>query len=347
MTANDTDSATPRPVILPANQPRQFYRGGRGIAMLRGTPSADGFRPEDWVASTTTRFGRESDGLSLLPDGKSLRTEVESSPKQWLGGAHVARFGSSTALLVKLLDAGQRLPVHCHPSDSFAREHLGSAFGKTEAWVVIGTSAPDPTVHLGFRQDVEPDAVEHWVSTQDTHAMLGALNEFRVRPGDTVHVPAGIPHSIGRGVFVVELQQPTDLSVTLEWDGFLSGAENAFLGMDVPTALRCLNRDGLGAAEMSTLVRSTAELRAPRVPLLSEQAAPFFHADRLHVEPGADVHLAPGFGVLLVLSGSAHLHADDGTRLDLQRGRTVVIPHCAGEIRIDGDCTAVHCSPPR
>jgi hypothetical protein len=47
------------------------------------------------------------------------------------------RFGADTRLLVKLLAAGQRLPVHAHPHVSFAAEHLGRAHGKAEA----GTSS--------------------------------------------------------------------------------------------------------------------------------------------------------------------------------------------------------------
>jgi mannose-6-phosphate isomerase len=97
-----------QPIVLPANQPRQFYRGGAAIAELRGTAAGSDFGPEDWVASTTTRFGKETDGLSTLPDGRYLRDVVLADPETWLGREHVAAFGSSTALLVKLLDAGQR-----------------------------------------------------------------------------------------------------------------------------------------------------------------------------------------------------------------------------------------------
>lgn len=331
------------PLVLPANQPRQFYRGGASIASLRGAGGGGEFGPEDWVASVTTRFGQSESGLSLLPDGRRLRDAVAAQPRDWLGSDHVAAFGDSTALLVKLLDAGQRLPVHCHPSDEFARQHLGSRFGKTEAWIVIGTTGADPVVYLGFRRDVAPETVAAWVSTQDCSTMLDALNEIPVRPGDTVHVPAGTPHAIGSGVFIVELQQPTDLSVMLEWDGFLAGAEQAFLGMDQQTALRVVNRSGLSESTLSTLIKRTANSAQPRVPLLVEQAWEFFYAERLH--PQGCVQLAPSFGVLIVLDGSGALRYE-GDALDLRRGDTVVVPHAAGATAIEGSIVAVHCRPP-
>lgn len=328
-------------IALPANQPRQFYRGGASIAALRGGGDDQEFGPEDWVASTTTRFGQAESGLSRLPDGRWLRDAVTADPERWLGAEHVAAFGDSTALLVKLLDAGQRLPVHCHPSDVFARQHLGSRFGKTEAWIVVGTSGANPVVYLGFREDVAPETVARWVATQDSSAMLGSLNEIPVRPGDTVHVPAGTPHAIGEGVFIVELQQPTDFSITLEWQGFLADAEGAFLGLDQRTALETLNRSGFDDSVLNSLIKRTADEVAPRVPLLAEDAAPFFRADRLH----GSVELEPSFGVLVVLDGNGKLRSG-GVDLPLHRGSTAVVPHSAGAAQLEGDLTAVHCRPP-
>ncbi|SFS38195.1 class I mannose-6-phosphate isomerase [Saccharopolyspora flava] len=327
---------------LPANQPRQFYRGGASIAALRGGDHDREFGPEDWVASTTARFGHDESGLSRLPDGRLLRDAVSADPQAWLGAEHTSAFGDSTALLVKLLDAGQRLPVHCHPDNGFAQRHLGSRFGKTEAWIVVGTSGPNPVVHLGFRDDVSPETVAEWVRTQDSSAMLGSLNEIPVKPGDTVHVPAGTPHAIGAGVFIVELQQPTDFSITLEWRGFLADAESAFLGLDTTTALETVNRTRFDDALLSSLIKRTGGADEGRVPLLADDAAPFFRADRLH----GPAELDPSFGVLIVLDGRGELHCAEGSPLQLSRGTTVVVPHAAGRTRLDGDLTTVLCRPP-
>jgi mannose-6-phosphate isomerase len=59
-----------------------------------------------------------------------LKAAIEKQPQAWLELTHVERFGVDTRLLVKLLDAGQRLPVHAHPYFSFAVEQLGRAHGK-------------------------------------------------------------------------------------------------------------------------------------------------------------------------------------------------------------------------
>ena len=67
---------------LPANQPETFYRGAGRIAAFRSGPAlAD--RPEDWVASTTTRFGLAPSGLSALPDGRLLADAIVGRPGRW------------------------------------------------------------------------------------------------------------------------------------------------------------------------------------------------------------------------------------------------------------------------
>src|SRR5439155_543884 len=178
------------PVELPPNQLHHFYRGGEAIASFRGIRSTDDHAPEDWVGSTATMFGADGAGLSALPDGRLLRDAIAADPVAYLGPAHTAQHGTDCALLVKLLDAGERLPVHFHPDQAFARSHLGLAHGKTEAWLIVETRGERPTAWLGFREDVDLDVLAGWVDRQDRATLLDALNELTVGPGDCFFVPA-------------------------------------------------------------------------------------------------------------------------------------------------------------
>ena len=334
------------PVKLPANQPRQFYAGGQAIAELRGVPRVDEFRPEDWVASTTTRFGQQLDGLSTLPDGLLLRDAIKAAPRAWLGADHVTAFGADPALLVKLLDAGQRLPVHCHPSDEFAHQHFGCRFGKTEAWAVIGVGDnPDPTVHIGFSKAVTAEQLAGWVANQDRAAMIGALNSVPVAPGDAVFIPAGLPHAIGRDVFVVELQHPTDLSITLEWRDFLADERAGHLGIGFDAALGCVDRADWGAGErFRSLVRHAGD-GEPLMDLFGARADAFFRAQRLRVD-GA-IELEPSFAVLITLDGAGLLHTERGGSVDVTAGDTLVVPYEAGASTLTGELTAIRARPPK
>jgi mannose-6-phosphate isomerase len=332
-----------RPLILPPNGVPRFYLGGPAIAALRGTEPEGERVPEDWVGSTTTVFGEDELGLSRLADGRLLRDAIAQDPVAFLGHEHAERRGPDPALLVKLLDAGERLPVHVHPDRRFAREALGTPYGKTEAWIVIGTSKPDASVAAGFRQDVAPETLERWVREQDHDAMLAALNPVPVQPGDAIFVPAGTPHAIGDGVLIVELQEPSDMSVLLEWDGFgIADDDEATLGLGWERALRCVDR---AALDPRTL-RGGANGDGPVARLLPAEADRFFRADRVSAGQGAPAELDPGFAILVVTDGAGTLHASDGEPLDVRRGDAVLVPWSAGACRLEGDLVAIACRPP-
>jgi mannose-6-phosphate isomerase len=334
-----------KPVLLPPNRFPHFYRGGAGITALRGVAGPGERAPEEWLGSTTARFGAAPAGLSSLPDGRLLRDAVAARPVEWLGPEHVAGFGADTGLLVKLLDAGERLPVHVHPDRAFARRHLGCRYGKTEAWYVVAT-AGDARVHLGFRDDLPLAELAARVARQDTAALLDGMHVRAVSPGDGILVPAGWPHAIGAGVLLVEAQEPTDFSILLEWTGFdLDGPAEGHLGLGFPTALGAVDVRGHRPAEVDALVRSTGADRADALLEVLPPAADEFFRVRL-ARPASVVTVPAGFAVVTVLAGTGRLTAGD-TALPVSRGDVLAVPYGAGDWTLRGDVEAVVCRPAR
>jgi len=328
------------PVLLPPNQFPHFYRGGDRIGALRGGPGGP-MRPEEWIGSTVTRAGEENSGLSVLPDGRLLRDAVAADPLGWLGPDHLTAFGPSTELLVKLLDPDQRLPVHFHPDKAFARRHLALDHGKTEAWIVL--AAPDGAgVGLGFAQAMTKAQVLDMVTRRDSAALLAALHRRTVSAGDTILVPAGTPHAIDAGVFVLELQEPTDLSALLEWDGFaVDGERDGHLGLGFPTVLDALRLDPLPAAERDALVRATGITGGAARDLLTDRADGYFRATLV---PGAG-RVDAGIAVALVLDGAGQVRTERGDVLAVGRGAAFVIAWAAGPWEVQ-DADVVVCRPP-
>ncbi len=105
-------------------------------------------------------------------------------------------------LLVKLLESATRLLVHCHPDRDFARTHLGCSHGKTEAWFVL-SAKPGAEVFLGFSQEITREHLWGLIEEQRAEKMLALLNRIGVKEGDSILVPAGVPHAIGSGVLVL------------------------------------------------------------------------------------------------------------------------------------------------
>ena len=324
---------------LDANQPpERFYRGGVKIDRFRGTAKGPDFRPEDWVGSTTTLAGEKRLGLSRLRDGRLLIDAIAADPLTWLGPEHLAAFGASSMLLVKLLDAGQRLPVHAHPDDAFSAAHLHRPFGKAEAWYIIDGG----TVHLGLRHDVDRQTLAHLVAWQDTTALLRLLHEREVEPGDVVYVPAGELHAVGRGVFLLELQQPEDLSILLEWHGFaLDGERDGHLGLGFEVALRAVTTHGRSTEDVDRWIAPGREGDS----ILPSESEQFFRLDR-HVVDGS-VGLDRGFAIIVVEDGDLKLTTADGETIRAARGMTLAAPHGDGAITASGAGTILICRPPR
>jgi len=264
----------PSPQKLPANQFDHFYRGGNRIGKLRGGPGGP-MRPEEWIGSITTRFGEKEQGLSKLASGDFLIDAIKADPVGWLGQAHLDEFGPSTELLCKLLDPEQDLPVHFHPNKEFAKAHLGLSNGKTEAWIILEAPA-GATVGLGFKKDMTLSEVHQLVKDKSAAALIDSLNHYPVSAGDTVLVPAGVPHSIGKDIFVLELQEPTDLSILLEWEKFaVDGEKDGHLGLGFDLALQALTLNALSVDLVERLIIKKAFPARVKRSVFSAEADPF------------------------------------------------------------------------
>ena len=176
--------------------------------------------------------------------------------------------------------------------------------------------------------------------------MLTALRPLPVSAGDSVLVPAGTPHAIGAGILLVELQEPTDFSVLMEFGEFgLGGDDSVHLGLGWERALEALDTSGWDESRLAEMVsrpRPVGE-RPGAFSILPAAADPYFRAERLLPDPV--VELDPGFSIVVVLRGSGVLAAGDGRELPVARGTTLLIPHAAGPCRLGGELEAVRCRP--
>ena len=212
---------------LQSNRVRRTYLGGGRIDAFTGaincappateTPHTGGSQlvatadaincvppmpmPEDWMASTTTAFNGtleiEGEGLGRLEDGQLVKDVVGTLP-----------------ILVKLLDSDERLVIQAHPTVPCAQRLFNSPVGKTECWYFLPGTAPDACVYLGFKPGITRAKWEAAFEAQD--GLLDFLHRIPVKVGDFVFVDGGMPHAIGGGCFMIELQEPSDLMVVAE-----------------------------------------------------------------------------------------------------------------------------------
>ncbi len=232
-------------IQLPPNRVWRTYQGGRTLDHLGGALAlADSHFPEDWIASTTraTNPAREHlvEGLSSVrlghdPTPHDFAQLLASDPAGFLGTTHAARFGASPQLLVKLLDPSIRLHFQVHPTAAFAQKLLSAPSGKTEAYHILAVrdDLPHPPyLYLGFQRPPTRETLRRMIEAQDIAALEACFDKIPVNVGDTLIVPGGVPHALGPGLLLAEIQEPSDLVVRFEFErgGYVLPESARFMG---------------------------------------------------------------------------------------------------------------------
>jgi mannose-6-phosphate isomerase len=331
------------PIKLQPMRVRRTYTGGELLDRMQSiSPAKDGNMPEEWVASTiTSRFDPDPHaGLSIIGEGANagrfLKDIIASDPEGILGGAHVDSFGESLGFLAKLIDSDKRLNIQTHPDNRKAKKYFDSPFGKTEAWYIIDTRVIEgtpPFIYLGFKPGITKENWVKWVETQDTASLENALHKIPVNKGDVFLVESGMPHAIGTGCFLAEIQEPTDYTFRVEkmMDGAVPYPEEVYhQGIGYERMFNCF--DYTGYLENELLERFKI---APRtkdysegyefVELLGSRQTARFAMDKLVVYDACTIPPTPTFGTAVVLSGRGSLMHGDSTMI-VQRSNELFLP---------------------
>lgn len=139
-------------------------------------------------------------------------------------------------LLLKLLDAQQKLSLQVHPPKGMA-ERLGGE-PKTEFWYVA-VADPGTEIYLGFRESITRDQFEK--ALRDGTA-ADHVYKLRVKPGDAAFLPAGRFHGLGAGNLLIEVQQNSDTTYRVfDWNRLDDKGKLRQLHID--QALQCIDFD--------------------------------------------------------------------------------------------------------
>jgi mannose-6-phosphate isomerase len=336
-------SRAPLPALpLASNPVWRSYQGGSVLRAFRGQPgTGDNHFPEDWLASTVlARNGVNSqgatEGLSRISDpNRSLLVEsLKQKPEFWFGPGQGARRDSRTlGVLWKLLDSSVRLQFQAHPDAAFARRHLNSPAGKTECWYILGTRG-EACVYLGFQHSPSREMWAHLIREQRVDEMLACFEKIHVQPGDCYVVPAGTPHAIGAGVFMMELMEPTDWVVRCETSnaGLTLTPDACFMGLDLETCLDIFDYRSWSVAEVRrTFQQSPRELVRTDTWCEEELIGRAYHGYfRLHRLRGHGAANWPGgeLMLLIVITGEADLVCGS-QRQPVRAGQTLLLPGAA------------------
>lgn len=275
------------------------------------------------------------------PDkGKTLRQQIEAHGAQLLG-TNVGRARSPSGpsasdsaasstpqltrfpLLVKLLDARERLSLQVHPTQALAAKLKGEP--KTEMWYVL-EAEQDAHLIAGLRRGVSgADFMRSLEGQKDAKPIIDYVHRFQVLPGDSFFVPSGRMHAIDAGVVLVEIQQNSDTTYRV-YDWGRMGLDGKPRQLHTRESLVCIDFKDYEPKKQ----RPTVERRGVNG-LWRLVECEYFHVHRLDLTNAwPDRTDGSSFHILTCVSGALGIVTPDGKEDRINVGEFILLPATLG-----------------
>jgi mannose-6-phosphate isomerase len=295
--------------------------GGRNLRKL-----LDKKAPSGAAVGESWEVADHPHGTSVVANGalagKTLHEVFLGYREELLGPALASRFRDRFPLLIKFIDAADRLSLQVHPDDEYARFHEDGSFGKTEAWYVMHAE-PSSVLIAGLRPGTTREAFEKALAANDLEPLL---NMVPVEAGDFLFIPAGRIHAIMPGILLNEIQQNSDITYRVyDWDR--KDKDGRGRELHVRQSLETINfRD----SNVRVVRSGQAEALDERRRLLIR--SPFFTVEKWTFDriDASTKKEAPGScHILSVISGQGVLNWPGGG-IELRPGDSAVVPWQTG-----------------
>ena len=256
--------------------------------------------------------------------GRALNEVVEKLKGKLIGESNYEQFGNEFPLLIKFIDARQDLSIQVHPTDEIAKKQ-GKSRGKTEMWYIMD-SDKDAHLRSGLKKKITPAEYKEMV---ENDTILDAIANYSVKEGDCFFLPAGRIHSIGKGCFLAEIQQTSDVTYRI-YDFKRKDKNGNYRELHTDLAAECINYEVLN--DYRTVYTSQKNQGVSLV------HCPYFHTAVYDLdEPMTlDYSELDSFVILIGVKGEGTIVDNEGNETSLRAGETILIPATTNELKVNG-----------
>ena len=256
--------------------------------------------------------------------GQPLSAVVADMKEKLVGVANYQRFGNEFPLLIKFIDAARPLSIQVHPTDEIARKQ-GKERGKTEMWYVMD-SDPDASMLVGLKEKITPEEYKEMVAN-DT--IVDAIDHYDVKEGDCFFLPAGRIHSIGKGCFLCEIQQTSDVTYRI-YDFKRKDKNGNYRQLHTQEAAESINYTVLPNYRTEYVPEENKGVMLVQ--------CPYFHTllYDLSSPMTIDISALDSFIITIVTKGSGKLTDNEGNVIDVQAGDSLIFPATTKQIKTEG-----------
>ena len=288
---------------------------------------------ESWEISD--RPGAESVVANGKLAGTTLSELVRHYGRAFLGEdcRNISRF----PLLVKIIDAGERLSLQVHPDESVCRETGGSAEPKTEMWYVI-SALPGAKILAGISEKATRHHLRELISSPDIERLLQI---YPSKPGDAYFIPSGTLHAIGAGNLILEIQQNSDTTYRISDWGRVDANGNS-RELHVEQGVKAVNFANRKSPRIAGAVDKVQRNRKYDVVTI----CPYFNvADLRLVEQRMDDTKLRSFHLLSAINSKFSVACRNGCEaVTVYPGETVLVPASVGSYSIEPSGDSAECA---
>ena len=323
------------PIFFAPNRVWRCYLGGKLLDRFVGKPEGpDDYFPEDWLASVTQAINGEhsqgpQEGLvrTLKADGTpgELFAEAAEVPARGLaGGRPRQEVRPQHGRVVQVPRFGRASADPVPPGPRPGQAALPQPLRQDRDWTILDTrtvNGEEPYLLMGFRPGATRQELARTMYEQDIPAMVNLLNKIPAEVGKTYFVPGRMPHAIGPGVFMLEVQEPTDWVIHSErlCAGTRLSDESMYGPLSPEQCLDVFDYEGLTVEQL--LARVACPPRTVRRELggsirrvIGEKLTPAFGLLRVEVKGRLTVELPRPFGIIVVAAGQGTMSWPTGQK---------------------------------
>lgn len=216
-------------------------------------------------------------------------------------------------LLIKIIDAAEKLSIQVHPNNEYALKHENE-LGKTEMWYVIDADE-GATLVYGFNRDISKEEFRNRIIN---NTIEESLNFVKVNKGDVFFINPGTVHAIGKGIVIAEIQQNSNTTYRVSDYGRI-GADGKPRELHVEKALE------VAKTEKSAINNShvTEEFDYGSVTELCD--CEFFQAKLLKLAGKNNIDTDEDFLSILVIEGYITIKSSVET-IKAKKGDSILFP---------------------
>ncbi len=286
--------------------------------------------PQNKSIGESWEISAHQEGVSVVSNGifcgVSLQELIKNHGEHILGSRH-EEYLEKFPLLIKFIDANDRLSVQVHPDNEYALANEGE-LGKTEAWYIIDAK-PNAKLIYGLKQGITPAVFNQLISEG---RIMETLNEIEVKAGDFFYIPAGTIHAIGEGIIVAEIQQNSDTTYRVyDWDRM--GLDGNPRELHIPKALDVID---FSINETLTSLTSTSQL-GEHYHLINYISSPFFSIEFIEIKSHYNGSLSSEkFEILIAIEGCFVILYGENQVESIPKGTTLLLPASLGDYVLQG-----------